>query len=262
MNGVTRNRWDGLRAYTAARIAPGRAGNGLPTESHLRFQLDHARARDAVQLPLDTDAVTAALQRLGQQVLLVSSKAADRGSYLQRPDLGRQLAGDDLERLAALQLHTDIAVVVADGLSSRAVHEHAAPLLQQLLPALSGQGFSLAPLVLVEQGRVAIGDEIGAALGARLSLLLIGERPGLSSPDSLGVYLTFDPRPGRVDAERNCVSNIRPPHGLGYERAADTCLYLIRSALRRGISGVALKDDSVTLEHGEGERRVTFFRDV
>jgi ethanolamine ammonia-lyase small subunit len=173
------------------------------------------------------------------EVLEVHSAAPDRATYLQRPDLGRRLAaGTVLARADA-----DLAVVVADGLSPRAVHEHAAGVTTALLERLPG--WSVAPVVVAHQGRVALGDEIGAALGARAVVVLIGERPGLSAADSLGAYLTWDPRPGRVDAERNCVSNIRPPHGLGYAQAADTLAALLTAARELGASGVALKDESV-----------------
>ncbi len=263
MSAITRNGWRSLRAFTDARIASGRAGNGLPTAAHLGFQLDHARARDAVHLPLDVAALQPALQTLGHASVLVNSEAPDRRVYLQRPDLGRRLSPVDEQVLREHASQADIAITIADGLSARAVQEHALPLLAELLPALSAEGFSVAPLVIALQGRVAIGDAVGAALAARLSLVLIGERPGLSSPDSLGIYLTYDPRPGKVDAERNCISNIRPPQGLGYAQARDTCLYLCRNALRRGLSGVGLKDDSMTLEQGGADAaRIPFLRDA
>ncbi len=257
MSAITPNSWRSLRRFTAARIGGGRAGNALPTRENLAFALDHARARDAVHQQLDMAALADALQGFELPVIAVHSAAADRATYLQRPDLGRRLLPADRNKLQALAGDAEIAIVVADGLSSLAVQAHAPALLGELLPLLRAQGLRLAPLVLVEQGRVAIGDDIAGALGARLSLLLIGERPGLSSPDSLGLYLTWAPRPGRVDAERNCISNVRPPEGLSYARAAETCLYLCRNALRRQLSGVRLKDDSLTLE-GPGSRRVPF----
>lgn len=219
-----------LRSFTPARIALGRTGHSLPTAELLRFRLDQARARDAVYEELDPSSLP------GPHVL-VHSAAPDRNTYLRRPDLGRRLAPDT-------QLESsdyDAAIVIADGLSAPAVHHHAAPLLQALLPKLSG--WRLAPLTVALQGRVAIGDEIGERLGGRLVVVLIGERPGLTSSDSLGIYLTWDPRPGRTDAERNCISNVRT-EGLAYETAAQTLYYLMTEARIRKLSGVALKEDA------------------
>ncbi|MGY1722825.1 ethanolamine ammonia-lyase subunit EutC [Blastococcus sp. SYSU DS0533] len=231
--------WAVLRAATRARVALGRAGDGLPTARELEFRLAHAVARDAVQEPLDPALVRAGLD--GVPVVEVRSAAADRAEYLQRPDLGRRLApGCTLPRDGS-----DVAIVLADGLSPRAVHEHGPALTAALLDRL--QGWSVGPVVLATQARVALGDAIGAALGARVVLVLIGERPGLSSADSLGVYLTWDPRPGRADSERNCVSNVRPPHGLGYAEAADVVVRLLTSARELGASGVALKDEGPAL---------------
>jgi ethanolamine ammonia-lyase small subunit len=228
--------WAALRNATRARVALGRAGDALPTYRELEFRRAHAVARDAVHAPLQADVVRAALP--GHAVLEVRSAAADRAEYLQRPDLGRKLAeGTELPSSGA-----DLGIVIADGLSPRAVHEHAGGLVTALLARLPG--WSVAPVVLAHQGRVGLGDSIGRALGVRAVVVLIGERPGLSSADSLGAYLTWDPRPGRVDAERNCVSNVRPPHGLGYEQAAGTLAALLAGARELGASGVALKDDS------------------
>jgi ethanolamine ammonia-lyase small subunit len=237
--------WHALRAHTPARIALGRAGSSLPTRAHLDFQLAHARARDAVHDALDVPALVAALGAMGLDAVAVRSAAPDRTVYLQRPDLGRRLDPDARDRLVALRpdLPPDAAIVVADGLSARAAHSHAAPVLAALVPKLVNEGWRLAPVVVAEQARVALGDEIGAALGARLVVVLLGERPGLTAPDSLGAYLTWDPRPGRTDAERNCVSNIRP-EGLLPVLAADTLGYLMLEAARRRLSGVALKDDA------------------
>jgi ethanolamine ammonia-lyase small subunit len=195
-----------------------------------------------VHAALEPEAVRAGLP--GREVVEVHSAAADRAEYLQRPDLGRRLAeGTPLPRADA-----DLAIVIADGLSPRAVHEHAAGLATALIERLPG--WSLAPLVLAHQARVGLGDEIGAALGVRAVVVLIGERPGLSSADSLGVYLTWEPRPGRVDSERNCVSNVRPPHGLGYAQAADTVAALLGAARELGASGVVLKDEGPALADG------------
>lgn len=255
MSGVTDNRWRGLRRFTPARIALGRAGHAVSTRTHLQFQLDHARARDAVHLALDERDMAKQLEACGLPVLPLHSRAEDRATYLQRPDLGRLLRESDRLLLESRgQGACDVVLVVADGLSSTAVNRHAPALVRALVPALQASGLTLAPLCLVSQGRVAIGDEIGLALEARLSLVIIGERPGLSSPDSLGLYLTFAPRPGRSDSERNCISNIRPPQGQSYQQAVDTGLYLCRNALQRGLSGVGLKDDSVTLEQGHSQQ--------
>jgi ethanolamine ammonia-lyase small subunit len=236
--------WAAFRALTRARVALGRAGDALPTARELEFRAAHSAARDAVHAPLDVAALRAALP--GREVLEVHSAAADRVTYLQRPDLGRQLAdGASLDPTGA-----DLAVVLADGLSPRAVQEHAPGLVSALLERLPG--WSVAPLVVASQARVALGDAIGAALGVRAVVVLIGERPGLSAADSLGAYLTWDPRPGRGDAERNCVSNIRPPHGLPYDRAAGTLVALLTAARELGASGVALKDEGPALPVGGG----------
>lgn len=228
---VVQDPWQALRAATPARIALGRAGPALPTAAVLDFALDHARARDAVHAAVDFEALAA---RIGLPTLRVASAAPDRATYLRRPDLGRRLAAG--QALAPNPL--DLLLVVGDGLSAAAVEAHAAPLIAALPPELR-QG----PVVLASQARVALGDEIGERLGARMVAMLIGERPGLSSPDSLGVYLTYGPRVGRTDAERNCLSNIRPG-GLSYEAAAGRLAWLAGEALRRRITGVELKDQS------------------
>lgn len=235
---VTANPWAALRAFTPARIALGRAGSALPTDEVLRFGLAHARARDAVHAALDADALAAELRALGLEVRIVKSAAPDRATYLLRPDLGRKLEhGQFLEKTSV-----PIALAIEDGLSAVAVQRHAAPVVRALIE-FAPQRWARVPAVIALQGRVALGDEIGARLGARLVAVLIGERPGLSSPDSLGVYLTFEPRVGRADAERNCLSNIRPK-GLGYAEAARRLDWLAAAALARGITGVALKDES------------------
>ena len=240
------DRWAALAALTPARVALGRAGASLPTREVLAFALDHARARDAVHIPFDAAAVAGQLEALGFETLQVDSAAADRATYLRRPDLGRRLSPKSRALLEGQpQAEPDLLVVVADGLSSTAVHAHAAPLLAALRPHAVTQNWRLGPVVLAHQGRVALGDEIGALMGARFVVLLVGERPGLSSADSLGAYLTYDPRVGRSDAERNCISNIRPA-GLGYEDAAARIAWHIGESLRRGYSGVALKDESAS----------------
>jgi ethanolamine ammonia-lyase small subunit len=248
-----RDPWRALREHTPARIALGRSGVALPTHELLRFAAAHAMARDAVHVPLDVDALDALLREAGWQPLRVVSRAASRDEYLRRPDLGRRLAPGDADRLdAAAHAPCDLAVVIGDGLSAVAVQRHAPVLLQALFDALQPCPGPLqpaplrwAPPVIATQARVALADEIGARLQARAALILIGERPGLSAPDSLGAYLTFGPRIGRVDAERNCVSNIRPA-GLEPAAAARRLAWLLREALRRGHRGVGLKDDSAT----------------
>ncbi|MBL8471841.1 MAG: ethanolamine ammonia-lyase subunit EutC [Rhodocyclaceae bacterium] len=239
---VQSDAWSELRRYTRARIALGRAGNSLPTAEVLKFSLAHAQARDAVHLALPRDQLLAALAAAGHAALAVHSAAADRAQYLRRPDWGRKL--DDASRASLLAARPaeppDVVFVIADGLSATA-SAHAEPLLQILLTRL--QGWRVGPIVVAEQARVALGDDIGALLGARQVVMLIGERPGLSSPDSLGIYLTYAPRPGRTDAERNCISNVRP-EGLGYEHAAHTLHFLLAGARRLGLSGIGLKDDS------------------
>jgi len=233
--------WAKLRQATRARIGLGRAGDAVPTAALLEFQLAHAQARDAVHTPLDLDALEQALAP--RPVVRLHSAAWDRTTYLRRPDLGRKLDTDSRDRLhdAANSPAPELVFVVADGLSARAVMRHAAPVLSACLKRLPEQ--AQAPILLVEQARVAIGDEIGEILGAKLCLVLIGERPGLSVADSLGLYLTWAPRPGVQDSARNCISNI---HGdaLSSEQAADQAAWLIRQATRRGLTGVALKGAS------------------
>ncbi len=251
------NPWLELRRLTPARIALGRTGTSLPTRAQLDFQFAHAQARDAVHLPFDHAGLSAQLRERGRDSLLLHSAATDRNSYLQRPDLGRKLSDTSAQ---ALREHAqanpggvDVAIVVADGLSALAVHRHTLPFLTRLEELMSTDGWSLAPVVLVEQGRVAIGDEIGQLLGAKMVVMLIGERPGLSSPDSLGVYFTYNPKVGLTDAYRNCISNVRL-EGLSYGMAAHRLLYLMREACRRQLSGVNLKDEAQvqTLESDTG----------
>jgi ethanolamine ammonia-lyase small subunit len=237
--------WSELRRFTSARIALGRAGNSLPTDEVLRFGLAHAQARDAVHQPFEPERVAAALRALCLESLPVHSAAPDRMHYLRRPDLGRRL--DEASRQLLVAARRDppvhLALIVADGLSSRAVHDHAIPLLASVLPTLREQGWRLAPVVIAQQSRVALGDEIGELLGAELVAILIGERPGLSSPYSLGIYLTYAPRVGRFDSDRNCISNVRP-QGLSYEHAARRLLFLLGEGRRLRLTGVRLKDDS------------------
>lgn len=233
--------WSGLRRTTQARIGLGRAGSSLPTRRELEFRAAHAAARDAVHEPLDVDALVPGLDALGLGATRrVRSLAEGRGEYLRRPDLGRRPAS--LDGLDASG-DADVAVVLADGLSPRAVAEHGVALVTALVDAL-GTGLRVAAPVVATQARVALGDHVGAALGVQTLLVVIGERPGLSVADSLGVYLTHDPRPGRTDAERNCISNIHPPDGLGYAAAARVAAALVDGSRRLGRSGVALKDSS------------------
>ena len=243
-DGTHEDPWARLARLTPARIGLGRAGSGLPTREVLRFGLAHAQARDAVHTPLDGDAVTAEIAALGFETLAVASAAPDRATYLRRPDLGRALSEASRSALGARSnTSVDLALVVADGLSARAVHEGAAGFLAAFRPHIARAGWRLAPVVVATQGRVALGDGIGAALKARAVVVIIGERPGLSSPDSLGLYLTFEPRVGRSDAERNCISNVRPA-GLSHDIAAFKLDWLLTQAFALGLSGVNLKDGS------------------
>ncbi|WP_408980492.1 ethanolamine ammonia-lyase subunit EutC [Pseudomonas sp. GW456-12-1-14-TSB6] len=251
------NPWLELRRLTPARIALGRTGTSLPTRAQLDFQYAHAQARDAVHLPFDHAGLSAQLTERQRESLVLHSAAVDRNSYLQRPDLGRKLSDQSAQTLREYaQAHpggVDLVIVVADGLSALAVHRHTLPFLTRLEEQMSADEWSTAPVVLVEQGRVAIGDEIGQLLGAKMVVMLIGERPGLSSPDSLGLYFTYNPKVGLTDAYRNCISNVRL-EGLSYGMAAHRLLYLMREACRRQLSGVNLKDEAQvqTLESEAG----------
>ncbi|QOG20045.1 MULTISPECIES: ethanolamine ammonia-lyase subunit EutC [Bradyrhizobium] len=233
-----------LRSLTPARVALGRSGASVPTKPLLDFTLDHARARDAVHAAFDASRLAADLRALGLAVTEASSQAVDRRDYLRRPDLGRQLDAGSAELLArSASEPCQLAIVIGDGLSAAAVHAHAAALVASLLPLLAEGDVAIGHLVVASGARVALGDEIGAILGARMVVMLIGERPGLSAPDSLGAYLTFAPKPGRSDAERNCVSNIHKA-GLSYDEAAFKIAWLVREGLAREVTGVALKDES------------------
>lgn len=252
---VVTSPWQQLRNFTSARIALGRTGNSIPTKALLSFQLDHAQAMDAVHCALDTTALGQTLTQLPQVQsltpsvpLVVESKISDRFMYLQRPDLGRQLNPESWQRLvkqaASLNFTPDLAIVVADGLSSTAIQHHAAPFIERLLTRMSESGtWLLAPITIVKQGRVAVGDDVAECFGAKMVLVLIGERPGLSSPDSMGLYLTWGAKRGSKDSERNCISNIRP-EGLSYDDACNRTMYLLEEARRLHLSGVNLKDRS------------------
>ncbi|MDO3625093.1 ethanolamine ammonia-lyase subunit EutC [Mucilaginibacter sp. BT774] len=238
----------GLRQFTAARIGIGRTGASIPISQSLELKLAHAHARDAVYSELDIDKLSADLKQFELLVLVLHSKAAYREQYLQRPDLGRQL---DEASVSTLRYYshdkTDITIIIADGLSATAVNHNTIGLLKILIPQLQASGFKLAPLCLVKQGRVAIADHIGADLNSRLAIILIGERPGLSSADSMGVYLTYNPKVGLTDESRNCISNIRP-HGLTFKMASKKIFYLIQEAFKRKLSGVVLKDNTGLLD--------------
>ncbi|MDP2410676.1 MAG: ethanolamine ammonia-lyase subunit EutC [Pseudolabrys sp.] len=235
--------WVRLRKLTAARIGLKRSGASLATAPLLAFQLAHAQARDAVHQPLDLEQLAADLAGFGLPVLDVASKVEDTQTYLMRPDLGRTLAPDAAVRLAPQTGACDLSIVITGGLSARAVQSHAAPVLKALLPLLRKESWRIAPLVLVRYGRVAIGDAIAGALNADIALVLIGERPGLSAPDSMGVYLTWQPGADTTDADRNCISNIRP-EGIGYADAAFKIGHLLKAMRERRLSGIRLKDDS------------------
>lgn len=238
-----------LRDLTPARVGLGRTGASLPTRALLDFTLDHARARDAVHAAFDVPALVASVGNLGFQALCVASRAVDRKDYLKRPDLGRQLDQASAQLLTgrggsnACSHACDVAVVIGDGLSPRAIHAHAVLLLADLAPRLAAAKIDIRHVVVASGARVALGDEIGAILGAQLVVMLVGERPGLSAPDSMGAYLTFAPKAGLTDADRNCVSNIHR-EGLNYDEAAFKIAWLIREGLARQVTGVALKDES------------------
>jgi len=235
--------WQRLKQLTPARIALGRAGASLPTQEILRFGLAHAQARDAVHEPLDVPRLQAELAGSGFASVAVRSRATDRAAYLRRPDWGRRLDASDAESLSRSHAATPsaLAFVIADGLSAVAVQRHSMPLLLALAPHIAD--VRTLPVVIATQGRVALGDEIGELLGVEQVAVLIGERPGLSSPDSLGIYLTYAPKVGRTDAERNCISNVRP-QGLDYDGAARKLAGLMAGARRLGRTGVDLKDES------------------
>lgn len=253
---VDEDPWKDLQNYTNARLALGRAGNSIPTAEVLRFAYAHAQARDAVHAALDIDAMQSALESAGLTALRVHSAAADRTTYLARPDLGRRLAQDSalvLKEYAAERARRppcgcacDILLIVADGLSAPAIARNARPLVSEIVQRMPA-GWTLGPVVIAEQARVALSDEIGEILGARMAVMLIGERPGLSSPDSLGMYLTWAPHRGCSDAQRNCISNVRP-EGLLYGEAARRLWWLCAEARRLGTSGIALKDGSDLVE--------------
>ncbi|SDR40022.1 Ethanolamine ammonia-lyase light chain [Rhizobiales bacterium GAS191] len=231
----------GLRRFTPARIALGRTGTGQPTAASLRFMMDHARARDAVHAALDFNAIAQSPRSLGWSVVHVRSAATDRAQYLRRPDLGRSLSRAGRFDLESKAQGSDVVIVAADGLSASAIYSNLLPVLDHLRPLLLARGREIGPLVLVEQGRVAIGDEIGELLDAKLVVVLIGERPGLSSADSLGAYITWRPRIGTMDSSRNCISSIRLA-GLLPDEAAMQIADVIDAAFVHSATGVRLND--------------------
>jgi ethanolamine ammonia-lyase small subunit len=233
---------EALRELTPARVGLGRAGASMPTDALLAFTLDHARARDAVHAAFDVPRLVAGLSGFGLPASQVCSQVRNRGDYLRRPDLGRMLDRASREALAGPGAG-ELVVVIGDGLSPAAVSVHAVELVRHLGPRLAEAGIPIGNIVIASGARVALGDEIGAVLGARMVVMLIGERPGLSAPDSLGAYLTYAPRVGRTDAERNCVSNIHGA-GLSYHEAAGRIAWLVREAMARQVTGVGLKDES------------------
>lgn len=236
--------WNTLRQFTQARIAQRRAGCGLTTSALLDFQLAHAAARDAVLTEWDGSSCAETLRQAGLPTLLLETRAESRTDYLLRPDHGRLLSPVSRERLAGLgKVAADVALILSNGLSSTAVFEHGVNLVLAITAVLSEQRLSWGSIYLVPNGRVALSDEVGALVGARLAVIIVGERPGLSAADSLGLYLTHAPGPGKSDADRNCLSNIRPPQGLSYQAAARKFAYLALKSLAAGYSGVMLKDD-------------------
>jgi ethanolamine ammonia-lyase small subunit len=247
--------WADLKQFTRARIALGRVGSSLPTKEILDFGMSHAMARDAVHLALDIDTLQSQIESLGLDVLKLHSRAPDRASFLLRPDWGRRLNEQSAEMIKALpQQKIDISIVIGDGLSSLAVQKHATPMLQAIQQSMPDE-WKVGPLVIASQARVALADEVGELMNARMVILLIGERPGLSSPDSLGLYLTYQPKVGCSDADRNCISNVRL-EGLSYEAAAKKLMWLAKESMRLKVSGVALKDESDVhlIDHDEPKR--------
>lgn len=236
------NPWSALKVHTDARVALGRTGTAPPLKSVLDFKLAHAKARDAVHTAFELGRIQDEVQHLGLETLELYSSASTRAEFLTRPDLGRQLSAESRKLLKSRNPKPcDLVLVIGEGLSARAIHENVLPFLRQFHPQLATNKLQLAPLCLVHNARVAIADEIGEILNAKTSIILIGERPGLSSPNSMGLYLTRDPKTGNTDETRNCISNIRPG-GLDYEHAARKACYLLQESLRLGYSGVQLKD--------------------
>jgi ethanolamine ammonia-lyase small subunit len=242
------NEWERLRKFTEARIGLGRTGYAVPTREALQFQLDHARARDAIHWRWERTEFEKSLRAAKIPAVVLETNVRDRAQYLMRPDYGRVLSPSSRRLLAdkfpKKKRSFDIVIAVSDGLSSSAAHAHAAKFVTRLWKELKRADYRLAPLFLLENARVAVSDEIGALTGAKLSIIVLGERPGLTSVDSLAMYMTYGPRVGNTDALRNCVSNIRPPTGLSYAAAVKKTLFLVREAFRRQLSGVELKEET------------------
>lgn len=236
--------WVALKRFTDARIGLGRSGSGMPTREVLNFSMAHAQARDAVKTPIDWTSIEKDLAALGLETQRIASAAPDRDTYLRRPDLGRRLSPESRQVLAEHPASdTDILIVIGDGLSSTAVSANAIATVKALLPYVKKNEWTLGPVMLATQARVALADDAAEFMKARVAVMLIGERPGLSSPDSLGAYLTWEPRVGRKDGERNCISNIRVG-GLSSDEAAFKIAWLLREAFKRRLTGVNLKDES------------------
>ena len=259
---IAHDPWHNLTQFTPARIALGRAGMSLPTRACLEFQLAHALARDAVNIPLDFASLAQRLNLLGYQTQILQTQAENQSVYLQRPDLGRLLSASAMDCLQhTAQIPADAVVVVADGLSSKAIEQHAEPFLSLLLPELQANGYRLPPVCLVKHGRVAIGDAIAEHYAARLCIVLIGERPGLSSPDSMGIYFTYQAKSGiSTDADRNCISNIHK-NGLSYEQALKKLLFLINESEKLQLSGVNLKDETTETGLEDQQQQANFLLD-
>lgn len=236
--------WQGLKEFTDARIALGRTGCSMLTDEWLKFSLAHARARDSINMPFERDKVAERLQAMGLDVVYAESAASSRATFIRRPDLGKKLSDESRERLRQMDYPgADVLIVIGDGLSSKAVHKQALPLIREFLPYMEELNMKVGPIVLAKQSRVALGDDIAEMMHCGLVVMLIGERPGLSSPDSLGIYMTYKPYAGRLESERNCISNVRP-EGLSYDRAAFKLAWLVEMAYERQVSGTALKDCS------------------
>ena len=241
--------WKELKSYTQARVGLNRTGHAIGTRENLEFQWAHAQARDAIHTPWEVELLKEELSQMNTKGECLSTQVTDRSEYLKRPDLGRLLSNASEAKIKSLKLpRADLLILVSNGLSSRAIHAHAGRFLRILLPELKARSYTFEPLFFIPDARVAIGDHLGEIVKPKLSLTLIGERPGLSSPDSMGLYLTFGPKLGKTDADRNCISNIREPHGLSYEQAVHKTLFLLEEALRRRLSGVQLKDESETVK--------------
>jgi ethanolamine ammonia-lyase small subunit len=250
IKGVTNqdNPLNPLKGFTAARIGIGRTGTSIPTKQSLAFKLAHAHARDAVYSVLDIDALSNNIKQFNLPVIVLHSKAGSRAEYLQRPDLGRKLKKSSAKQLKEYAGNYDVSIIIADGLSASAINDNVIGLLNHLIPLVAAANLKLAPICFVEQARVAVSDKVAHLLNAKLSIILIGERPGLSSADSIGAYLTYGPKPGLTDESRNCISNIRP-QGLMFKPAAGKIFYLVQEALRMKLSGIRLKDNQGLIEH-------------